>query len=109
MDHRLELLAARQKLIKIADCSDFGWTVVEEYEADKLTSDSDNEKMLEKAERTAERKAAKRRKPTAGAASRSFYKARRPSAGDIRLYPCPNPLVTRQHTRRPNRIPLGAS
>ena len=58
LDQGMELLAARQKLIKIADHSEFGWRVVAEYEADELTSDSDAEKKLEKAERTAERKVA---------------------------------------------------
>ena len=55
-------LAERQKLIKIADRSDLGWAVVEEYTADELADDSGDEKRLEKAEKTAERKAAKRKK-----------------------------------------------
>ena len=59
-----QLIADRQKLIKIADRSDLGWVVVEEYTADKLAADSDDEKRLDKAERSAERKAAKRRKHT---------------------------------------------
>ena len=57
-------LAERQKLIKIADRSDLGWAVVEEYTADELADDSGDEKRLEKAEKTAERKAAKRKKAT---------------------------------------------
>ena len=59
-----QLIANRQKLIKIADRSDLGWAVVEEYTADELAADSDDEKRLDKAERSAERKAAKRRKHT---------------------------------------------
>ena len=47
------LLAERQKLIKIADRSANGWSVVAEYTAD----DSDDEQRLEKAEKAAERKA----------------------------------------------------
>ena len=47
------LLAERQKLIKIADRSANGWSVVAEYTADH----SDDEKWLEKAEKAAERKA----------------------------------------------------
>ena len=46
------LLADRQKLIKIADRSDNGWGVVAEYTADELAEDSDDEKRLEKAEKT---------------------------------------------------------
>lgn len=58
----LELLASRQKLIKIVDRSEFGLGVVAGYEADDLASDSDNEKKLEKVERNVERKMMKRRK-----------------------------------------------
>ena len=51
------LLSGRQKLIKIADRSANGWSVVAEYTADELAADSDDEKRLEKAERAAEKKA----------------------------------------------------
>ena len=61
----MELLTMWQKLIKIADKSELGWEVVDEYKADELTSGSEDEKKLEKAERTVERKAVKKRK-TAG-------------------------------------------
>ncbi len=56
------LLAERQKLIKIADRSEFGWGVVAEYTADELAADSDDEKRIEKAEKATERKAAKRKR-----------------------------------------------
>ena len=46
------LLADRQKLIKIVDRSDNGWGVVAEYTADELAEDSDDEKRIEKAEKT---------------------------------------------------------
>ena len=59
-----QLIADTQKLIKIADRSDPGWAVVEEYTADELAADSDDEKRLDKAARSAEREAAKRRKHT---------------------------------------------
>ena len=48
----VRLLADRQKLIQIADRSDNGWGVVAEYSADELAEDSDDEKRLEKAEKT---------------------------------------------------------
>ena len=57
-----ELLGECQKLIKIADRSELGWGVVAEYTADELAVDSDDEKRLEKAERAAERKAARRKR-----------------------------------------------
>ena len=56
------LLDERQKLIRLADCSEHEWGVVDEYTADDLAEDSDDEKRIEKAERAAERKAEKRRK-----------------------------------------------
>jgi hypothetical protein len=52
----MSLLNYRQKIIKIADSSDLGWRVVQEYEANPLEDDSDDEKKLFKAEARAERK-----------------------------------------------------
>ena len=40
----IELLTNRQKLVKLADMSDNGWRVVQEYETHQLASDSDDEK-----------------------------------------------------------------
>ena len=71
LDEGLRMIANRQKLIKIADRSEYGWGVVAEYEADDLASGSEDEKRLEKAEKAAERKAFKKRKIAAGASSRS--------------------------------------
>ena len=51
-----------QKLIKFADRSEAGWAVVDEYVDDELADDSEDEKRMERAERMAERKLAKRRK-----------------------------------------------
>ena len=42
----MSLLNYRQKIIKIADSSDLGWRVVQEYEANPLADDSDDEKKL---------------------------------------------------------------
>ena len=56
-----DALAHRQKLIKVADRSELGWAVVAEYETDGLAADSDDEKRLERAERTAERKVARKK------------------------------------------------
>ena len=74
LDQGLELLACRQKLIKIADRSELGWRVVAEYEADELALDSDDEKKLGKAERSAERKASKKRKAFTQTTTRTFNK-----------------------------------
>ena len=57
-----QLIACRQKLLKLADRSEFGWAVVEEYIDDDLTEDSDDEKKNRKsAERAAERTIVKKR------------------------------------------------
>ena len=66
-----KIISDRQKLIKIADRSEHGWGVVQEYTADELAEDSGDEKRLEKAERAAELKAAKRCKKKANSAQSS--------------------------------------
>ena len=39
----MSFLARRQKLIKLVDRSESGWAVVEEYDADALSDNSDDE------------------------------------------------------------------
>lgn len=51
-----ELITARQKLIRLADRSEYDWALVSEYEADDLASDSKDEKRMKKAKKSAERK-----------------------------------------------------
>ena len=45
----------RNKLIKIADRSKFGWLTVAEYQKDQLAEDSDDEKRLKTSEKMAEK------------------------------------------------------
>ena len=63
----LDLISSRQKVIRLADSSDLGWSVVKEYQANPLASDSEDEKRMMKAEARASRKLKQRR----------FEKARR--------------------------------
>ena len=56
------LIVHRQKVIKLADWSEVGWAVVEEYEGDDLANNSEDERRMEKAEGKAEKKLAKKRK-----------------------------------------------
>lgn len=56
----LEMIAARQKRIKVVDCSEFGWATVDEYKQDQLAADEEDAKRLEKAEKSASSKAVKR-------------------------------------------------
>ena len=58
----IELLSRRKKLIKLVDRSEAGWAFVEEYVEDDLAEDSDDERRIEKAERAAEKKLAKRKR-----------------------------------------------
>ena len=51
----MKAIEVRQKHIKIADRSELGWAVVAAYEDDELSSDSDDEKWIYRAEREAER------------------------------------------------------
>ena len=48
-----QLVLKRQKLIKIADREEDGWHVVNEYLADELASDSEDEKQISKARKSA--------------------------------------------------------
>jgi hypothetical protein len=64
-----ERMEKRQKLIRIADRSELGWSVVNEYVADPFADDSDDEKKLRKATKAAEdrkKEALAARKKTAG-------------------------------------------
>ena len=49
----LQLIRKRQKLIKIADKSEFGWLAAREYDEDEIASNSDDDKRLKKAEKSA--------------------------------------------------------
>ena len=51
-----KLIAVRQKLIKIADRSEHGWSTVDEYMDDELADNSDDEKRLFRAEQRAGRR-----------------------------------------------------
>ena len=69
-----KIVAERQKLLKIADRSEFGWAVVAEYTADELAEDSDDEKRINKAEKAAEKKAARKKKGPASRFRSAVYK-----------------------------------
>ena len=52
-------ITARQKRVKVADRSDFGWVVFEAYDSDELVENSEDEERLLRAEKSAARKAFK--------------------------------------------------
>jgi hypothetical protein len=51
-----------QKLLKLADSSEHGWKVVEEYEAHPLAENSDDEKKIYRAQMQADRKVRQERR-----------------------------------------------
>ncbi|XP_065883338.1 uncharacterized protein [Dysidea avara] len=71
IEEGMRSLKLRQKAIKLADRSEFGWSLVAEYDADELADDSDDEKKIEKAEKAAERKAAIAKKKRGRSAQQS--------------------------------------
>ncbi|KAK3083399.1 hypothetical protein FSP39_021737 [Pinctada imbricata] len=53
----ITIVKQRQILVKLADSSELGWKVVQEYQSNPLTKDSDDEKKMIKAQHRAESKA----------------------------------------------------
>ena len=70
LEEGIKSLEKRQKHIKVADRSDYGWATVELYDSHPLADNSDDEKRLEKAEKEAERVANKRRRGGGAGAKR---------------------------------------
>jgi hypothetical protein len=52
----MELLRYRQKLVKMADSSELGWRVVQEYTVNPLADDSEDDKKILRAQTRAEMK-----------------------------------------------------
>ena len=73
----MQAITQCQKLIRLADRSEFGWDAVNEYEKDELADNDDDARRLEKAEKAAEQKALKKRRAAPRGGNRN--KARRPS------------------------------
>ena len=61
----IDILLHRQKLIKLADSSENGWKVVQEYEAHPLADDSDDERKIYRAEVKANQKVQQERRQRA--------------------------------------------
>ena len=89
-----DMLGYRQKLILMADSSELGWKVANEYETNPLAEDSDDERRIFKAEARAARKAkAERGKRTRGRIA-PYNRGARGAAGPSRpQYPARPPVV----------------
>ena len=57
----IKLLNNHQKLVRMADASDLGWRIVQEYVSNPLASDEEDEKRMNRAEARANRKAKQER------------------------------------------------
>ena len=70
------LLAERQKHILLADKSDYGWMVIQEYKKNDLADDSDDEKKITRAEaRTRTKQNSQKAKSRMTASRREFPKS----------------------------------
>ena len=56
LDLVVKKVEKRDKLIKIADKSEFGWETVNEYMSDDVASDNEDRKRIKRAEERAEQK-----------------------------------------------------
>ena len=65
LKNAVNLVAQRQKLIRLADRSELGWAVVPHYLADPLASDEDDEKRMKTAGKAAAAERAKQQQKTA--------------------------------------------
>ena len=107
------LLEERQKLIRLADRSEHGWGMVDEYMADDLAEDSEDEKKIEKAERAAERKASKQRRKrpaesVAGKPRGGFQRYGNVALPPVIHSPAAPPLQQFQHQTRRQVVPSGS-
>ena len=59
------LVQERQKCIRMADRSEYGWDVVQEYQSDELAANSEDEKRISKAEKAAEQRSQRKKKSAA--------------------------------------------
>ena len=100
-----KLLCERQKLILLADKSEFGWATVEEYKQHDLADDSEDEKRIYSAERRAcvAFQAHKKKKTTFSTNYRSSSVGTPPSTSSLQFQHQPLMLnVSGYPSRRPN-------
>ena len=95
LEEGIQAISQRQKLIRLADRSEFGWDAVNEYEKDELAEDDDDAKRLEKAEKAAEQKAFKKRRAASRGGSRGRSK-RANALPPMQQFPPPPPAGAMQ-------------
>ena len=94
--------AQQQKFIRIADQSEHHWQTVTAYKGSNLAADEEDAKCLEKAEKTAEQQAAKkRRKAVAGRVTTK----QSPDSGQASIQQPQKPLFPRPQLTRSHFTP----
>ncbi|XP_067029241.1 uncharacterized protein [Acropora muricata] len=78
LDEGIELIEGRQKLILMADRSDFGWKTVGEYLDNELAENDEDAKKMKKAEKEAQRKITEARASKMAKSRASFSRLPRP-------------------------------
>ena len=85
------LVWRRIKLIRIADKSEFGWKTVNQYEADELASNSEDDKRIYRSKRRADKKHKEKKKKKSPPVRSSFSSTSTLSAA----YPIPSLVSNR--------------
>ena len=92
LNEGIELIDQRQKLILIADKSDYGWKTVGEYLDNELADDDQDAKKMKKAEKEAQRKIAESRAAKAAKARPWIRNPRSPGNTIANSSPSPSPF-----------------
>ena len=92
LNEGIELIDQRQKLIHIADKSDYGWKTVGEYLDNELADDDQDAKKMKKAEKEAQRKIAESHAAKAAKARLWFRNPRSPGNTIANSSPSPSPF-----------------
>ena len=82
----LKLIQKRQKLIKLADKSEGGWLVVQEYESDELADNSEDEKKIKKAQEKGSKKRKQQLQAKAAKKPRYYHAATTARPDDRQLF-----------------------
>ena len=81
----INILNYRQKCIKLADSSEHGWKVVQEYETRPLADDEEDEKKIARAQIQADRKVRQERRLRAARFSKPYPSTKPYSPGNFRV------------------------
>lgn len=101
LDEGIHLIEQRQKLILLADKSEYGWKTVGEYVDNELAENDEDAKRMKKAEKEAERKLAAER-ASKSSKSRFTWSRKAQNTAPSRVYP------NQQYSQLRNFLPQAA-